>query len=253
MGAEPPFLDSVVLITGAASGLGALMAQRLARQQARLILGDRNADGVQRVAAELRQMGADVIASGCDVTREGDICQLVDEALARWGRLDIAVNNAGMSPPMKPLVETSEADLDAAFAVNVKGTFFGMKHQIAAMLKQQSGTILNVASAAGIGAAPKLAAYAAAKHAVIGLTKTAAVEYARKGIRVNAICPFFTATPMVTESAPSGMLDFLSNATPMKRLAKPDEVVEVMLSLCSPGNTYMTGQSVAVDGGVSAL
>ncbi|WP_314323268.1 glucose 1-dehydrogenase [Comamonas aquatica] len=248
-----PFKDSVALITGAASGLGELLARRLVRLQARVVLGDRNFVGVERVASELRQQGGDAVAFACDVTQEVDAANLVTEAITRWGRLDIAVNNAGMSPPMKALIDTTEADFDVAIAVNAKGTFFGMKHQLAAMQQRKTGVILNVASAAGIGAAPKLAAYSAAKHAVVGLTKTAAVEYARMGIRVNAICPFYTVTPMVTDSEISERMTFLANASPMKRLGAPEEIVEMMLSLCSPRNSYMTGQAVSVDGGVSAI
>lgn len=187
------------------------------------------------------------------MTQEGQLRQLVDIAVQNWGQLDIGVNNAGVSPPMRSFIDTVDADLDLAFDVNVKGTFYGMKHQLAAMLKSGSGIILNVASAAGLGAAPKLAAYCAAKHAVVGLTKTAAVEYAKRNIRVNAICPFFTATPMVTDGHVAGIKDFLAEATPMKRLGTPEEVVHTMLMLCSPANSYLTGQAIAVDGGVTAL
>jgi len=155
------------------------------------------------------------------------------------------------------LVDTTEAMMDQQFNVNVKGVFFGMKHQIPAML--EAGIILNVASMAGLGGAPKVTSYAAAKHAVVGLTKTAAVEYARKGIRVNAICPFFTLTPMVTGNNmnPGGNVEeleaFLGRGSPMKRLGRPQEIVNVMLMTLSPGNTYMNGQTIAIDGGVSAF
>jgi len=120
------------------------------------------------------------------------------------------------------------------------------------MLGQRSGVILNVASMAGLGGAPKLAAYAAAKHAVVGLTKTAAIEYARRGIRVNAVCPFYSTTPMVTDSDIVDKQDFLLQGSPMKRLGRPDEVVATMLMLCAKENSYLTGQTVAVDGGISA-
>ncbi|RQS61520.1 SDR family NAD(P)-dependent oxidoreductase [Burkholderia sp. Bp8963] len=247
------YAGQVVMITGAASGFGALLASELAAMRARLVLGDLNADGLERVAARLRAAGANVIALRCDVSREADVASLVSAAVANFDRLDVGVNNAGIAPPMKALIDTEEADLDLSFAVNAKGVFFGMKHQIRQMLAQGSGVILNVASMAGLGGAPKLAAYAAAKHAVVGLTKTAAVEYARRGIRVNAICPFYSATPMVTDSDIAGRQDFLAQGSPMKRLGRPEEVVATMLMLCAKENAYMTGQAVAVDGGVSAL
>lgn len=246
------YAGQVVMITGAASGFGELLARELAAMGARLVLGDRNHEGLQRVAGELRAAGAEVVDLHCDVTREAEVKAMVDAAVASFGRLDVGVNNAGMSTPMKALVDTLESDLDLNFAVNAKGVFFGMKHQIAQMLKQGGGVILNVASMAGLGGAPKLAAYSAAKHAVIGLTRTGAAEYARRNIRVNAVCPFYSSTPMVTEGL-AEQVEYLSQASPMKRLGTPGETVAVMLMLCARENSYMTGQAVAVDGGVSAL
>ena len=129
-----------------------------------------------------------------------------------------------------------------------------MKYQIAQMLKQEGGgRILNVSSMAGVGAAPRIGAYSAAKHAVVGITKTAAVEYAKKNILVNVVCPFFTLTPLFTDSELVESTDFLAQGSPMKRLGRPEEITNVMLMLCSPGNSYMTGQTIAVDGGVSAF
>ncbi|MBH3429973.1 SDR family NAD(P)-dependent oxidoreductase [Pseudomonas alkylphenolica] len=246
------FQDQVVMITGAASGFGELLARRLAGLGARLVLGDRNETGLARVAAQLREAGASVVAQACDVSRESEVSALVDVAVEHFGRLDIGVNNAGILTPMKAFIDTTEAELDQSFAVNGKGVFFGMKYQIRQMLSQGSGVILNVASIAGLGGAPKLAAYCAAKHAVVGLTKGAAVEYARQNIRINAVCPFYSATPMVTDSEVGEKQDFLAQGSPMKRFAEPDEVVAVMLMLCARENGYMTGQAIAVDGGLSA-
>ncbi len=247
------YKDQVVMITGAASGFGEALARRLAQQGAKLVLGDCNLEGLERVAGQLRQDGVALIALACDVTREAQVKALVDAAVTTFGRLDVGVNNAGITTPMKAFIDLEEADLDRNFAVNAKGVFFGMKHQIRQMLAQGGGVILNVASMAGLGGAPKLAAYGAAKHAVVGLTKTAAVEYARKQIRVNAVCPFYSATPMVTESDIGTKEDFLAQGSPMKRLATVDEVVAVMLMLCARENSYMTGQAIAVDGGISAF
>jgi NAD(P)-dependent dehydrogenase (short-subunit alcohol dehydrogenase family) len=247
------YAGQVVMITGAASGFGALLASELAVMGARLVVGDLNVDGLERVVAPLRAAGADVIAQRCDVCVEADVAALVHAAAARFGRLDVGINNAGIAPPMKALIDTEESDLDLSFAVNAKGVFFGMKHQIRQMLARGSGVILNVASMAGLSGAPQLAAYAAAKHAVVGLTKTAAVEYARRGIRVNAVCPFYSATPMVTESDIGSQQEFLAQGSPMKRIGRPEEIVATMLTLCAKENSYLTGQAIAVDGGVSAF
>ncbi|MNZ16746.1 4-formylbenzenesulfonate dehydrogenase TsaC1/TsaC2 [compost metagenome] len=247
------YKDQVVMITGAASGFGELLARRLAAVGARLVLGDRNVSGLEQLAGELREGGASVVAQACDVTREAEVKALVEAAVGTFARLDVGINNAGILTPMKSFIDTEEDELDLSFAVNAKGVFFGMKHQIRQMLAQGGGVILNVASMAGLGGAPKLAAYGAAKHAVVGLTKTAAIEYARKQIRINAVCPFYTATPMVTASAVGEKSEFLAQGSPMKRLATPDEIVTVMLMLCARENSYMTGQAVAVDGGISAF
>ena len=248
------FKDQVVLITGAGSGLGLALAFALGQQGAKLVLGDINQIALQKVAADLTALDIQVVFNVCDVSQNVDQVALVQLALDTWERLDIAVNNAGICPPMKAFHEVSEADFDLAMDVNTKGVFLGMKHQLKAMLESEfSSVILNVSSVAGLGAAPKLASYSASKHAVIGLTKTAAVEYAKKNIRINAICPFYTHTPLVTESQLADKIEFLNHSTPMKRLATTDEIVNVMLMLCSPQNTYMTGQAIAVDGGVTAL
>ncbi|MEQ9259434.1 MAG: SDR family oxidoreductase [Roseovarius sp.] len=244
------FEGKTVLITGAASGFGKLLAETLSARGARLVLGDVNEAGLTALAETL---GPEAAALPCDVAREADVAALTETALTRFGRLDIAVNNAGIAPPMKGFLDQTEEDMDRCFAINAKGVFFGMKHQIPAMLAQGAGTILNVASVAGLNAAPKLAAYAASKHAVVGLTKTAAVEFAAKGIRINAICPFYSATPMVTASDFAERAEFLAQATPMKRLGAPEEVVAAMLALIDPASGYLTGQALAVDGGVMAL
>jgi len=244
------FSGRTILITGAARGFGKLLAERLSHLEANLVLGDINAEGLEEVASNLPSPAAIMV---CDVTQEAAVASLCAFARDTFGRLDIAVNNAGMAPPMKSLLETTEQDLDAVFAVNAKGVFFGMKHQIPLMLEGDGGSILNIASVAGLNAAPKLASYAAAKHAVVGLTRTAAVEFARRNIRINAICPFFSATPLLTESGFAERRDFLSAGVPMKRLGEPAEIVETMLSILRPANTYLTGQAIAVDGGVTAL
>ncbi len=243
------FENKVILITGAASGFGKLLAETLSPQGAKLILGDLNEAGVKAVADSLP---GEVVAMACNVAVEEEVKALVDACVEHFGGLDIAVNNAGISSPPKSLLEVTEAEMDINFAVNAKSVLFGMKYQIPLML-EKGGSILNVASAAGIGGAPKLAHYCAAKHAAVGLTKTAALEFARHNVLVNAICPFFAHTPMVEEAKAMGLDDKVLMGNPMKRLGRPEEIVNTMIGIIMPGNSFMTGQAINVDGGVSAF
>lgn len=253
------FTGKVALVTGAASGFGALIAEELGRRGARLVLGDINEAGLQTVVEKLTALGVEVQAMACDVSSETDCAAMVVLARENFGGLDIAINNAGIAPPLQYFEEVDEETFDLQHRVNVKGVFFGMKHQLKVMRTQGSGVILNVSSMAGLGGAPKAVPYSAAKHSVVGLTRTAAVEYARHNVRVNAICPFYTLTPMITDmQAPEGATvdqvhAIFASGCPMKRLGKPEEVVSAMLMLCSPALTYVTGQTLAVDGGVSAF
>lgn len=246
------FTGKVAVITGAAQGFGKLLAEELATRGAKLVISDINGAGVAKVADDIASTGADVIALTCDVSKSEDCKAMVDAAIEKFGRVDIGVNNAGVAHEFHALHEIDEALMDRQFAINVKGVQFGMSHQIKQMLTQEGGAILNVSSMAGLGGAAKVAAYSMAKHAVIGLTKTGAVEYGRHNIRINAICPFFTLTNMVTDMADENMQGKMSLGAPMKRLAEPKEVVAMMLMMLSPANTYMTGQCIAIDGGVSA-
>lgn len=246
------FTDKVVLITGAADGFGKLLAQSFAQRGAKLVLGDINLDGLNTLAASLTEQGTEVVALSCDVSQSDECKAMVDSAVDKFGQLDIAVNNAGVGQDFKALHETDEATMDRQFNINVKSVQFGMRHQITQMLKQQAGAILNVSSMAGLGGASNLSAYSSAKHAVIGLTKTGAMEYARHNIRINAICPYFALTSMVLDSTDNNTRERIGMISPMKRLAQPEEIVAMMLMLLSPANSYMTGQCIAIDGGISA-
>jgi len=248
------FSDKVAIITGAASGFGACLAKSLRQRGAKLILGDINQAGLESMVKELAGDKADeVIGLRCDVSNEADCKALVEAAVKNFGKLDIAVNNAGIGHPMGPTHEMTEEIMDQQYNVNLKSVLFGLKHQVPAMMAS-GGAILNVSSMAGIGGAPQLAPYAAVKHGVIGLTKTAAVEYARNNIRVNAICPFFSPTNIGNGMLKAeGTEDMLIRGCPMKRYGTVQEMVNAMMLILSPGNTYMTGQSIAVDGAVSAI
>ena len=194
-----------------------------------------------------------------DVREEATHRKLVAHAIDTYGRLDVAINNAGIAHSFTKLTDTDDAVMQQMLAVNVMGVFLAMKYQLPVMERQNSGAILNVSSVAGVVGAPLLAAYSAAKHGVIGLTKSAAGEHARKGIRINAICPAFAETHLLT-----GMLDQMRGGAeaatqrivsnmPMRRFARPEEIVQAMLWICSRENSFMTGHALVLDGGLSAV
>lgn len=242
------------MITGAASGFGRLLSQGLAARGCNLVLGDVNEDELKKTVTSLQLDGNKVFALKCDVSNELQVKAMVDKAITEFGQLDIGVNNAGIAHAMTPLHQIEQSTMDLQMAVNVNGVLYGMKYQIEAMLANGSGHILNLSSMAGIGGAPKGAAYAAAKHAVVGLTRTCAVEYARKGIRANAICPFYSPTNILDTDGmnTAEAHERLARGCPMRRLADPQEIVNTMILILSPGNSYMSGQTIAIDGSVSA-
>jgi NAD(P)-dependent dehydrogenase (short-subunit alcohol dehydrogenase family) len=261
---SPRFQDAAVVITGAARGLGRAAAERFVEEGARLVLSDRDASELDRTVAELRGRGHRVESVAGDVSVEETARAVVERALTAFGRLDAAVNNAGVAHPFTKLPQIDGAVLERMLCVNVMGVFYGLKHQIPAMERLhaetgRSGAILNVASVAGLVGAPLLSAYAAAKHAVVGLTRSAAAESARRGVRINALCPAFTRTDMVAgmvdemQGSPDEAVSRIVQALPMRRLAEPAEIVQAMLWLCSPENGFTTGQAIAVDGGLSAV
>jgi NAD(P)-dependent dehydrogenase (short-subunit alcohol dehydrogenase family) len=251
------YAGQVVLITGAAGGFGRLATAEFSRAGAKLVLSDLDLAKLDEVRAGLGS--ADVVIERGDVSEEETHGRLVARALETYGRLDVAINNAGVAHAFSKFTEIDTGTMQNMVAVNLTGTFLAMKHQLPAMERQNAGAILNVSSVAGVMGAPLLAAYAAAKHGVIGLTKSAAGEYARKGIRINAICPAFAETHMLT-----GMLDQMRGGAeaatqrivsnmPMRRFAEPKEIVQAMLWICSRENSFMTGHALVLDGGLSAV
>jgi NAD(P)-dependent dehydrogenase (short-subunit alcohol dehydrogenase family) len=255
---EKTFTDKVVLITGAGGGIGEIAARQFGEQGAKLILSDINAQTLDKVSSDLQASGIEVFAQAGDVSIPEQVQNLVDEGVKHFGKLDIAVNNAGIDPPHSLLADASLEDYDRTMNINVKGVFLGMKYQIPHLMANGGGSILNVASVAGIGGAPMMGVYAASKHAVIGLTKSAAFEYGKQNIRVNAVCPFITKTNMLEQELSKvpdreAAVKFLSKGSALKRLAEPEEVVAAILFACSPNNSYMTGHELVVDGGMTAV
>ncbi len=250
---------AAVFISGAARGFGRLAAERFAAEGAHLVLTDILEKELEETAASVRALGAEAVAIPGDIAGADMGQRLVEASVTRFGKLDVAVNNAGIAHTFSKFTDIDAETLDRIIRVDLIAVFHAMRHQLKQMERQGNGVILNVSSVAGIAGAPLLSAYSAAKHGVIGLTKSAALEYARAGIRVNAICPSFAATPMVMdeiEKMRGGAEEALSRVTaiiPMRRLATPEEIVQAMLWICSPANSFMTGQAIAVDGGLTAI
>ena len=249
------FSGQVALVTGAAAGIGRATALAFAGQGLKVVLADVDEAGGAACAQAIRAAGGEAIFVRCDVTRDAQVGALVKQALDSYGRIDYAFNNAGIEIEKGRLAEGSEAEFDAIMGVNVKGVWLCMKHQLPAMLAQGAGVIVNTASVAGLGAAPKMSIYAASKHAVIGLTKSAAIEYAKKGIRVNAVCPAVIDTDMFRRAyqADPRKAEFAAAMHPVGRLGRVEEVAAAVLYLCSDGAAFTTGQALAVDGGVTAI
>ena len=246
--------DKVVMITGAANGIGLECARLLSQRGARLMLSDVDEAAGQRAAADLTANGCDAIFVCCDVTNGKAVESLVKATVDRFGQLDCAVNNAGVEHLHMKLAEHDDDEFDRTIAINLKGVYLCMKYELKAMLKPGHGVIVNLASLAGLGGAPGLGAYVASKHGVVGLTRTAALEYAKRGIRVNAVCPSFTNTDMVRRMIDKDpkLEQILNNASPMKRMGEPGEIASAVAYLCSDEASFTNGQALALDGGITA-
>lgn len=247
------FAGRVALVTGGASGIGREAAIALARRGARVMVADWNEEGAAETAAAIVQAGGEAGSLRADVSQADDTRAMVDAAVARFGRLDVAVNSAGVGGVRARTAEYPKDAWDAVLAVNLTGVYLSMKHQIPAMLAWGGGSIVNVSSVAGVLGFPHYAAYSASKHGVIGLTRTAALEYGRAGIRVNAVCPAFTRTPMV-DALTAGSAEFeqkLEAAIPIGRLGTVAEIAEAIVYLCSGAAGFTNGHALVLDGGLS--
>jgi NAD(P)-dependent dehydrogenase (short-subunit alcohol dehydrogenase family) len=245
------FSGKVVLVTGGSAGIGRAAALLFARHDARVIVSDINAGGGQVVVSEIKSSCGDAAYVNCDVSSRDDVRALVARTIEIFGRLDCAFNNAGII--LDADTEWDDAAFEKTMAINVFGVMQCMKAEIPEMLKVGGGTIVNTASINGIIASgmPSQPAYTASKHAVIGLTKTAALTYARRNIRVNALCPGVTHTPMVDRVARLGpeVKEKLDNFSPIGRMARPEEIAEAAIWLCSEKSSFVTGHALIVDGG----
>jgi NAD(P)-dependent dehydrogenase (short-subunit alcohol dehydrogenase family) len=248
-----PLLEGkVAIITGAAGGIGRASALIFAREGAVVVLGDRDEDGLARTASEVQQAGGDAAFLVTDVTRREDVAALVALAVSRHGRLDCAFNNAGIPGGMQPFAEHSDEQYERIMDINVRGAWMSTQEEIKAMLRSGGGSIVNASSGLGMIAAPQVAAYVTSKHAVLGMTRAAALEYPRQGIRVNAVLPGVVDTAMPQEmfAAAPGAIDAIGETSPMGRLARPEEVGEAAAWLCSDRSSYVNGHGLVVDGGI---
>lgn len=245
------FSGKVALITGAGSGMGLATAKAFSEAGAAVALADVNEDSIKEAVKKLVNSGHKALAVRCDVTDERQVENMVDMTVKNFGKLDTAYNNAGIQSPMTDSADLTVEEFDHILAVNLRGVWLCMKHELLQMRKHSSGTIVNCSSLGGLVGLPGRSAYHAAKHGVLGLTKSAALEYANKGIRINAICPGTIDTPMVTSMFNSGDLsmDIILKAQPIGRLGKPEEIAAAVLWLCSSESSFVIGQALVADGG----
>ena len=246
-----PFENKVAMVTGAGSGIGAEIARRFAAEGAKVVVGDVNEKAASDVVSEIERDGGTAAAVLQDVGDPKSVEKSVEFALEKFGGLDVAVNNAGITGDLAPVADYSLEGWDKVIAVNLSSVFYGMKYQIPAMLRSGGGSIVNIASILGSVAARDSAGYNAAKHGVVGLTKTAALEYSKDGIRVNAIGPGYIDTPLL-QALDKSVYDGLVDLHPIGRLGQPGEVAELALFLASDKASFVTGSYHLVDGGYTA-
>jgi NAD(P)-dependent dehydrogenase (short-subunit alcohol dehydrogenase family) len=247
------FRGKSILVTGGGSGIGRAASLMFAAEGGRLVVVDRNATDATETAARIVRAGGEALALAADVTRAADCRAMVEKAVSAHGRLDVAFNNAGIGGSGFPMAEEEEIAFDEVVAVNLKGAFLSMKAEIPAMVATGGGVIVNTASVAGLIGEPGISSYSASKHGVVGLTRTAALDHIKQGVRINAICPGATRTPLLERWFQDPEVEaFVMNRHPIGRIGEPEEIARVALFLASDDASFVVGQAWAIDGGLSA-
>jgi NAD(P)-dependent dehydrogenase (short-subunit alcohol dehydrogenase family) len=246
------FENQVALVTGAASGLGLATARAFAESGASVVLADYNRKAVHAAAEDLAAQGHKTLAVHCDVSDDAQVEAMVAQTVETFGRLDAAYNNAGVQNILADTADSTREDYDRVMGINLRGVWSCMKFELQQMRRQGSGSIVNCSSLGGLVGGAERGIYHAAKHGVLGFTKSAALEYASRGIRINAVCPGMIDTPMSDQMKAAGQteaLEAMLKTVPIGRIGRPEEIASVVLWLCSPGASLVIGQAIAVDGG----
>lgn len=246
---EKQFQDKVAIVTGGSFGIGKATAILFAQRGAKVAVVDWKED--QEVLQDIQAAGGEAIFIKCDVSKESEVRSMVEQTVDSFGRIDYAFNNAGIEGASAPTHETTEENFDNVIGVNLKGVWLCMKYEIPYMLQNGKGAIVNCSSIAGLIGFPNIPAYTASKHGVIGLTKTAALEYATSGIRVNAVCPGVIQTPMIDRFIEKNKTtrEAMASGEPVGRFGKPEEIAEAAIWLCSDASSFTTGHALVADGG----